>query len=180
MHQLRFAAPLLLALCLAPLHPAGAAQKAAAPCAAPEYRQLDFWIGQWRVLNTADKAEYGSSDIAGEMQGCAISESYRAPAAPGSPYEGASHSGYDRKDGHWHQMYVDSNGNVTWFTGGPQGPQAMVFEGEGKAGARQRMTYRQQADGSVRQTGETSTDGGANWQPAYDYTYVKRQAAGSR
>src|SRR3970282_1522072 len=39
---------LLFALAL----PAGLpGQEAAAPCSAPEYRQFDFWLGEWEVTN---------------------------------------------------------------------------------------------------------------------------------
>jgi hypothetical protein len=33
------------------------------------------------------------------------------------------------------------------------------------------MSYSQNADGSVRQFGEQSTDGGKTWSPSFDFTY---------
>ncbi len=38
-----------------------------------------------------------------------------------------------------------------------------------------RMTYSKNADGSVRQIGEQSTDEGKNWSPSFDFTYRKRR-----
>src|SRR3569623_1935434 len=104
---------------------AALAQAAAAPaappqrptCSAPEYRQLDFWAGEWNVFATASGARVGTSRIERVMNGCAIRESYDSPQAPGGPYSGASYSGWDLKDGKWHQLYVDVNGSVTWYTG---------------------------------------------------------------
>ena len=34
-----------------------------------------------------------------------------------------------------------------------------------------RMTYTKGADGSVRQAGAASRDGGATWAPSFDFTY---------
>ena len=92
-----------------------------AACAAPERRQLDFWLGEWVVTDTAKKYEVGSSRIERIVNGCAIKESYDAPKAPGGAYSGTSYSGFDPKDAKWHQMYVDVNGNVTWYSGGLEG-----------------------------------------------------------
>jgi hypothetical protein len=46
------------------------------------------------------------------------------------------------------------------------------------AGRTNRMTYSPNPDGSVRQHGETSDDGGHTWTPDYDFTY-RRAAAGA-
>ena len=141
-----------------------------AACAAHERRQLDFWLGEWVVTDTAKKYEVGSSRIERIVNGCAIKESYDAPKAPGGAYSGTSYSGFDPKDAKWHQMYVDVNGNVTWYSGGLEGAD-MVMIAPGRSGSIQKMTYRPHGDGSVQQIGFTSTDGGKTWQGGYDYTY---------
>ena len=157
---------------------AAAAQAAAAappqpPCAAASYRQLDFWIGRWRVFDTAKGTPVGESRIDTTMNGCAIHESYEAPEAPGGPYSGASYSGFDRKDGKWHQLYVDTNGNVTWYSGGLEGDD-MVLTANARGGALVRMTYRKLSGGAVEQVGVVSRDGGKTWSAGYDYTYRPR------
>ena len=45
------------------------------PCSAPEYRQLDFWIGEWDVLNPKGDT-VGRSRIERIEGGCAILENY--------------------------------------------------------------------------------------------------------
>ena len=40
-----------------------------------------------------------------------------------------------------------------------------------------RMSYSKNADGSVRQFGEQSTDEGKTWQPSFDFTYRPRAPA---
>ena len=157
-----------------------AAQGTAPPvppnCSAAEHRQLDFWVGDWTVFNTADNVQYATSRIEPVMDGCGIKESYSAPTAPGGAYYGTSYSGFDRKDGKWHQMYVDTNGNVTWYTGGREGDD-MALLAPGRGGSLQRMVYSPRKDGSVHQIGTVSTDGGKTWQPGYDYTYRRTGAA---
>jgi hypothetical protein len=144
-----------------------------APCSADEYRQLDFWVGEWNVFDTAKGGQVGTSRIEPVMSGCSIRESYEAPEAPGGAYSGTSYSSFDRNDGKWHQFYVDVNGNATWFTGGLAGRDMVLFA-NGKGGALQRMSYRPHDDGSVQQIGVTSSDSGKTWQPGYDYTYRRK------
>ena len=152
---------------------AQASTTAAKPCGAPEYRQLDFWVGEWRVFQASDNSPVGSSKIEIVMEQCGIKESFDAPQAGAADYVGTSYSSYDRKDGKWHQMYIDNSGSVGLYTGGPDGND-MTFTCPAKAGATQKMIYRRQADGSVRQIGTLSTDGGKTWQAGYDYVYRRK------
>ena len=153
--------------------PAAAPPPKPGDCSAPEKRQLDFWVGHWDVSITGQGTSIATSEIQALPSGCGISEHYDSPAAPGGHYQGWSYSGYDGKDGQWHQMYLDTQGHVTWYSGRLAG-NALVLTAPGRAGALQRMSYIPGGDGSVRQVGETSTDGGASWTPGYDYTYRRR------
>jgi hypothetical protein len=143
------------------------------PCADAQYRQLDFWVGAWNVFDTAAGSRVGTSRIERVMNGCAISERYDAPQAPGGAYAGASYSGYDRKDGKWHQLYVDVNGNVSWYSGALDGAD-LVMVAAARGGRLVRMIYRPHDDGSVQQIGTVSADGGTSWSPSYDYTYRRQ------
>ncbi|WP_114953115.1 hypothetical protein [Sphingosinicella terrae] len=49
---------------------------------------------------------------------------------------------------------------------------------DGRAGLA-RMRFTREADGSVRQVGTRSADGGATWQPSYDFTYRPAREAGA-
>lgn len=166
----------VIASCLAVWLPAVAprAQTAAPPprpnCSQAQMRQLDFWVGDWEVSQTGDSQVIASSKIEKLYGGCAIKETYDAPRAPGGAYGGTSYSGWDRKDERWHQMYVDTNGNVTWYTGGLEGVD-MVLTAAAANGAVQKMTYHPLPGGAVEQVGLISTDEGRTWQASYDYTY---------
>ena len=169
--------PLAASLSLG-LASAAVAQTAPAPpprptdCKAAEHRQLDFWVGAWRVFQTSDGLEVGSSRIEKLLDGCAIKESYDSPGAPGGPYAGTSYSAWDFKDRRWHQFYVDTRGAAAWYTGGLEGAN-MVLTAPGPQSL-QRMSYRPAPNGEVRQVGEVSTDGGKTWKRGYDYTYRRR------
>ena len=143
-------------------------------CSEAEHRQLDFWVGEWRVFQASNGQEVASSSITKVADGCGIHEHYTAPGAPGGAYEGLSYSGWNRRDGKWHQFYVDVNGNATWFTGQLEGTVLALYAPTAQPGGQQRMSYTPNADGSVNQTGVISTDGGKTWQPGYDYVYRRR------
>jgi hypothetical protein len=150
---------------------AAAAQQpaaATAPCAAAEYHQLDFWVGKWDVYPTGNNKLVAHSLIE-SVYGCGIRENWM----PLNNHPGGSLSVYVPADKHWEQFWVDSGGSRAFFTGGWDG-KAMVITGKW-AGPLVRMTYTKNADGSVRQLGEQSTDDGKNWSPSFDFTY--RRAA---
>ena len=150
-----------------------------ARCTAPEYRQFDFWLGEWRVFQTAKPTEsVGSSLIESVYNGCGIRENWR----PFSMMTGGSLSNFDRRDGHWHQTWIDSSGARVEFAGGvTDGKMVLTGEWRDYAGPGKdmlvRMTYTRLAKGDVRQLGEKSGDGGKVWMPSFDFTYRSKAAA---
>ena len=141
----------------APAGPAG--------CDTPESHQLDFWIGKWEVHpNGADKI-VAHSLIEKKYTGCAVRENWM----PLSNQPGGSLSVYVPAEKHWEQFWIDSSGSRAFFTGGCDG-KAMVISGKW-GGPLVRMSYSKNADGSVRQFGEQSTDDGKTWSPSFDFTY---------
>ncbi len=142
------------------------------PCAAAEFHQLDFWIGQWNVYEKDIGKKSSTSRIESVMGGCGIGEHYEEPGDPNGPYSGTSYSSYSRDDGKWHQMYIDTNGNVEWFSGGLEDGD-MVMEAPGANNTLRKMVYHALPDGSVEQIGTVSSDYGRHWKPRYDYIYKK-------
>ena len=151
-----------------------AAQAAAPPpappaCSEPEYHQLDFWVGRWDVYPTgADKLVAHS--LIEKVYGCAVRENWM----PLSNQPGGSLSVYVPGDKHWEQFWIDSSGTRAFFTGGWNG-NAMVISGKW-GGPLVRMSYSKNADGSVRQWGDQSTDEGKTWKPNFDFTYRPAKA----
>ena len=141
-------------------------------CATPEHRQFDFWVGYWDVYPANGERMIAHSLIERRYAGCAIRENWLPLGREG----GGSYSAWRPGERRWRQTWVDSGGSWVEFFGGMQG-EAMVLTGEwaGVNGpgttALVRMTYTSEPGGVVRQLGESSTDGGTTWSPAWDYYY---------
>ena len=171
----------VLALALqtaAPAQPARPAQPPPIDCTDADHSAFNFWIGEWDVSPTGTDTIVARSTISSTAGGCAIQENYHQTVGPGgvaASYYGSSFSVFDAGNGgKWRQFYVDSGGSVTVFEGGLQ-DAAMVLDAPGAPGVIQRMTVAPQPDGSVRQWGRTSRDGGATWSGGgYDFTYRRR------
>jgi hypothetical protein len=140
------------------------------PCTAPEYRQFDFWVGQWsvQVANAPPGALPAPSDISLEPGGCAVFENF----ANGN---GLSLNVYSPADGKWHQTYVFANGQRLVLIGELQGSE-MILTGPtpGPPGSFQRWTWTPLSGGRVRQLQEISSDGGNTLVTGFDGTYSPR------
>jgi hypothetical protein len=143
----------------------------AGPCAAPEHRQFDFWLGDWQVQRS-NGGLAGINRITSEYGGCVVHERY----ATGRGYAGESLNVYDATRKAWHQTWVDTNGMLLTLEGGWNG-QAMVMEGETLqargARSRQRITWTPNPDGSVRQLWESADAKGA-WTVVFDGRYTRK------
>ncbi|MGH9458681.1 MAG: hypothetical protein ACRD2J_13705 [Thermoanaerobaculia bacterium] len=156
-----------------------AAQQHDAPrCDRPEYRQFDFWIGEWRV--ESQEGEYlGTNTISRNLADCVLLEHWRGRRG----LEGKSFNTWDRVTGRWHQTWVDSSGLLLLLDGGLAG-ESMRLEGEGKrpdgSAVRQRITWtpldREDCRGCVRQLWEQAAPGG-EWEPVFDGIYRPATAA---
>ena len=93
---------------------------------------------------------------------------------PLSNQPGGSLSVYVPGEKHWEQFWIDSSGIRAFFTGGWNG-NAVVISGKW-GGPLVRMSYSKNADGSVRQWGDQSTDEGKTWKPNFDFTYRPAKA----
>jgi hypothetical protein len=153
------------------LHAASVAHAATASCAAPEFRQFDFWIGEWTVRGPNGKLA-GTSRISLEYGGCVIHERYET----GRGYSGESLNIYDAPRHQWHQSWVDDAGTLLLLDGGIEDGK-MVLEGPGigSDGGKivHRITWTPNPDGTVRQFWE-STDANGDWQVAFDGTYTRQ------
>lgn len=139
-------------------------------CTGPEHRQFDFWVGEWNVTQTGSEKLVASSLIEKLYGGCAVRENWM----PLKGSAGGSLNNYH--EGKWRQTWVDSSNSRVEFMGGlVDGKMVLTgfwkgVNGPGKD-ALIRMTYSRNADGSVRQHGEQSTDDGKNWSTNFDFTY---------
>lgn len=140
------------------------------PCRSrPEYREFDFWIGEWAPQNVQG-VTVGTSSIQLILGSCIIFENWNTPVSSGKSF-----NLYDVRDGKWHQTWVDARGNITHYVGGIQNGNMVLVSESIVAGKKNlaRMTYSRLSDGSVRQHGESSADDGKTWATTFDFKYVR-------
>ena len=157
------------------------AQPAFAPpanaCSDPEFRQLDFWLGEWNATWPAPAglpAGSGTNHITKSYEGCVIEEHF--DGRPGQHLMGHSVSVYHAPTKSWRQTWVDASNSRVDFVGGlVDGKMVLVGDWKGVNGPGKdaiiRMSYSKNPDGSVRQHGEQSTDFGVTWSNNFDFTY---------
>jgi hypothetical protein len=141
------------------------------PCATPEFRQFDFWLGHWKVTNPKGK-QVGTSEISRAAEGCAIREQWTSAAGK----TGMSINYYDSNDRKWHQDWVGGDGTVLHLQGGLTG-KAMVLSGESKTGEEtvlNRITWTPLPGGKVKQQWDTSSDNGHTWKTVFTGIYEKQ------
>jgi len=148
----------------------------AAACTAPEYRQFDFWVGDWTV--TSGEAVAGTNSIRRVHGGCALEENWQGAGDGG--VSGSSFNIYDRATGRWHQTWVDAGGTLLQLDGGLV-DGSMVLSGlrpagDGSGPTLHRITWTPNDDGTVRQLWEASQDDGGSWSVLFDGLYAKQAA----
>lgn len=144
-----------------------------ATCEGPEYRQFDFWLGQWQVFGS-DGRLAGMNLITREHGGCALRERYSTPGH----YGGESLNAYDARRGVWHQTWVDNSGTVLLLEGGLDGTD-MVLQGDSRTPTGEPVTHRIRwtplAGGDVRQHWQARRNG-ADWTTVFDGHYRRLPA----
>lgn len=149
----------------------------AAPCDDGEFRQFDFWIGDWDVASAADNTHQGSSHVAKEMGGCVIWENW---TSAGSPYFGKSYNTWNGNLKRWEQYWVDNAAGVIFFHGGlKDGVMDYWTDDVPQASGgtlRRHLQFFNLGSDKVRQFSQGSTDEGKTWHVEYDLIYTRKSA----
>lgn len=159
---------------------AALAQPAAQPCSVPEFRQFDFWVGEWDLSwpgQNGQPEQHGTNHVVSEFGGCVIHENFSNAAEP--PYLGTSLSTYTPKPGKWRQTWVDSQGAYLDFTGEFKDGQMIlgrVATGPDGKQFQQRMVYKNIKQDSFDWSWERSDDGGATWKVMWPIHYRRKKA----
>ncbi len=146
---------------------------ASQPCSAPEYRQFDFWVGDWVVRNPRGQ-QVGTNRVEKIEGGCGLQENWTA--ANGTT--GRSINAYHATTGNWVQHWVGGGGSILLLEGGYHG-EKMTLAGRSITSGKEthdRITWSSLPGGRVRQLWEQSTDGRKTWTVAFDGTYSPRAA----
>jgi hypothetical protein len=143
-------------------------------CGSPEYRQFDFWLGNWEVRSPTGEA-LGSNRITQEFKGCVIQEFWQG--AQGGT--GSSWNYFSPQSGKWHQSWVSDYGDFALLVGEYKN-EAMMLEGTSKTPngqtLYQRATWRRINNNpdEVQQLVEISRNN-TTWQTAFDGRYFRKK-----
>ena len=151
------------------------AQKTSRPCtASPEFRQFDFWIGEWDVVSNGSNQPAGKSSVQLLLGDCVIFENWTGALG----VNGKSFNIYNTAEKKWRQTWVDDRSTFTEYTGEFKDDRLEYLAesvGANNQIQKLRMTFFKQSADRVRQLGEVSTDGGKTWSTQYDLIYNRRK-----
>jgi ketosteroid isomerase-like protein len=144
----------------------------AAFCSASEFRQFDFWLGDWDAFDVGKSAVVEHTRVDLILDGCVLREDYEAA----NGLQGQSFTLYDPSRKIWHQTWATNRGQLLVIEGKLEAGE-MVLAGtdrtaEGKE-RRVRGTWKPM-NGGVRETAVISNDAGSSWQPWFDLIFRPR------
>lgn len=147
---------------------------AALPCTQKEYRQLDFWIGDWDVSDfenpTVINARVRVDRI---LDGCVLHEDYRDTTGA----KGESFSIYDLSTNTWHQSWVTNRGSLLLLKG-KLTKEGLVLTGEDRTAAGKKRIVRgtwQPIKDGVREIAVVSLDDGRSWTTWFDLIFRRHK-----
>lgn len=137
-------------------------------CDAPEFRQFDFWIGEWDVyLN--DTVYAGESKVSLILDSCVIFEEWSS-----KNLRGKSLNSYSPSRKQWMQTWVDSQGGTVHFAGHWDG-ESIALEGKGPEDSYYLMIFTPLKDGKVRQVWKLSQDQCETWVDIFNGLYIPKK-----
>lgn len=161
---------------LSTLISAANAQSGKLPCSRPEYRQFDFWIGEWEAFGVNGK-KAGDSKISLILDSCIILEEWTsATIQQGLRYAGKSFNTYNAVTRQWQQTWVDNAGGSNEYLQGKFEENKIIFSSSlfkfnKDTMAIRKITFTNLSPVKLRQHGEISKDKGATWATEYDLEY---------
>lgn len=145
-------------------------------CPAPEFRQFDFWLGDWDTFESEGPTTWiARTHVDPIASGCAIHELYEQSDG----LIGDSILSFDPVRKTWQQTWVDNRGSLLVIAGAFK-DGAVTLDGEMhlRDGTKvlQRITWKAEG-GGVRESSVRSKDGGNTWQPFFDVLFKRRTEA---
>lgn len=162
---------LLLAALVVPVI-AAAAEQGASPCtdgSHPEYRQADFWIGNWDVASAT--RHVSTVTILKAVNGCAFSEVWSTERGDSSgliTYSPSTHK--------WDYLFVTPSGVVIRLADGVASGSDFKFnQAVPVDGKTHHWSLSRLPDGTLRELSVGSSDGGTTWTTDYDFKWTKKK-----
>ena len=148
------------------------------PCAAPEQKQFDFWLGEWDLTWPGPKkgdVGHGTNSIRRVMGGCVVEENFSG--GDSMHLRGMSVSVYVPQASRWKQTWVDNEGGYLDFVGEfRDGQMVLSREATRPDGTKilQRMVFKNITPAEFDWSWEASRDGGKTWVVNWPIHYRRR------
>lgn len=156
----------------------GQQSPAANPCAVPQQKQFDFWVGEWDLTWPGGKQgelAHGTNQIRRTMDGCVVEENFNG--GDSMPLRGMSLSTFDTRSGQWKQTWVDNQGGYLDFLGAFQNRQMILSRAARKPDGTvflQRMVFKNITRDAFDWSWESSTDNGKSWKVVWPIHYTRK------
>lgn len=160
----------LIVFILAAIAPAAASSAA---CAAnSQNRQLDYWLGNWKI-GAEGSSGNARSAVTVSLDKCLVIENWDG----GRGHYGQNIFGYSADDKNWYGMFADNEGRVHVFTSGKVSSGLAEFEGASRGPNGENVLNRVKvvrlSPDKVEQIWEKSSDNGATWNVVFRGEYLR-------
>ncbi len=148
------------------------------PCAAPEQKQLEFWVGEWDLTwpgENQGQVLHATNSIHRQFDSCVVQENFSGGTA--MHLRGMSVSTFDTRAHKWKQTWVDNEGGYLDFVGEyKDGQMVLARDGVRPDGTKvvQRMVFKNITANEFDWNWEASTDGGKSWQIMWPIHYKRK------
>ena len=155
-------------------NPQRAVSVSTAPCTSSEYRQFDFFAGDWDTFDVGAPTKLvARNHVTPMVGGCAIREVYEQTDG----LRGESINTYDPSRQLWHQTWVTNRGQVLLLEGKLEGDRMVLTAADrDSAGASLLRGIWWREGVTVRERAERSRDNGASWTPVFDIVFRPHRA----
>lgn len=133
----------------------------------PRMHALDFWLGQWDVLQEGKLV--GRNTVESTLDGCAVLEHWRDVQGG----EGTSLFYYDQRSDVWKQVWITDRALEAGGTKEKVEQKEYTSAGRIRFQGMDRTTLDWLQDGTVRQLIERPIDGGKTWRTTFDAIYQR-------
>ena len=139
------------------------------PCSTPEYRQFDFWVGDWDAFEAGSSSPVARTRVDRLLDGCVLREDYQDT----SGHKGQSFTIYDASRKVWHQTWVTNRGELLVIEGRVEGNDIVLSGSDRTADGKERLVRGawRPVSGGVREFAARSLDGGKTWKEWFDITF---------
>jgi hypothetical protein len=138
----------------------------------PDNRQLDYWLGNWKV-GAEGSSGNAHSTVSLSLDECVVVENWDG----GRGHYGQNLFGYSADDKNWYGMFADNESRVHVFTSGKVSSGSAEFEGTSRGPNGEtvlnRVKVARLGPDKVEQTWEKSSDNGMTWSTVFHGEYSR-------